>query len=102
MKSKKLFLLCELNFIFKSKSNFQGGRNRWNSRDENNTQKKLDKEEGKIWVELFYFSIYGKGSQNIFFFSTESVSDLGKNLAAAAAVIVPDSSDGSAPENPYG
>merc|ERR1719206_1242732 len=34
-------------------------------------------------------------------FGIESVSDLGKNIAGAD-VIVPDSSDGSAPENPYG
>ena len=34
-------------------------------------------------------------------FRIESVSELGKNIAGAA-VIVPDSSDGSAPENPYG
>ena len=34
-------------------------------------------------------------------YSQESVSTLGSNLAAAAAVIIPDGSDGSAPENPY-
>ena len=33
-------------------------------------------------------------------FGVESVSELGKNLAGAA-VIVPDSSDGSPPEDPY-
>lgn len=48
------------------------------------------------------FTIFGKNFKYFWFFSTESVSTLGKNLAAAAAVIVPDSSDGSAPENPYG
>ena len=79
---------------------FEGCRNRWNSRDENNTQKKPNKEEGQIWVKIF--CTFDKIFKYFLIFSTESVSNLGKNLAAAAAVIVPDSSDGSAPENPYG
>jgi len=33
-------------------------------------------------------------------FGIESISELGKNLAGTD-VLVPDSSDGSAPENPY-
>ena len=48
---------------------------------------------GKIRVRIAEFLIKIN-------FRIASVSEMGKNIAGAA-VIVPDSSDGSAPENPY-